>query len=417
MTLPGFLHHPLSKTAPLAICALVLLVVTGGAARAQTADLVQDLYRDALRSIAEGRRDDATDALERVIAQEPLHAGAWLDLALVRCDLGNMAEAERLFQAIEQRFAPPPEIRELIAQARAGGCAGWQPRPLYSVSVGRGLSRNVNQGANSATYQPVDGGDGLVLLPDFLPRRDQYTALSADYIRDLTPNGTQGFVQFQGRRHDSLHDYDSYSLFAGIDTPWRIKRWKLRTTATVGYATLGSQLYQRQLQLQAQLMPPLPLPKTLQLSLHAGVTHVDYQTLDNFRGTTGEVRSQLTWRSGNQYASASFGLLDDKAAEQRPGGNRHGNSLSLQYRQLLGAGTGELGYTRQTWRSASAYAEGLIDETRRQQAHMLRGAYTYPLGKSHNLVVEARRIHNRENISIFQYDDTQLQLSWQWLGP
>ena len=48
---------------------------------------------------------------------------------------------------------------------------------------------------------------------------------------------------------------------------------------------------------------------------------------------------------------------------------------------------------------------------------MLRGAFTYPLGKSHNLVVEARRIHNRENISIFQYDDTQLQLSWQWLGP
>ena len=135
MTLPGFLHHPLSKTVPQAICALVMLAVTGGAARAQTADLVQDLYRDALRSIAEGRRDDATDALERVIAQEPLHAGAWLDLALVRCDLGNMAEAERLFQAIEQRFAPPPEIRELIARpAPAAAPAGNRGRCTASRS-------------------------------------------------------------------------------------------------------------------------------------------------------------------------------------------------------------------------------------------------------------------------------------------
>jgi tetratricopeptide (TPR) repeat protein len=416
MTQPGFLHHLLRVSpARLALCAIGLLA---GTVHAENPDVVQDLYREALRSIAEGHRDDASDALERVIAQEPLHAGAWLDLALIRCDLGNMAEAERLFQAIEQRFAPPPEIRELIAQARAGGCAGWQPRPLYSVTVGRGYSRNVNQGANSATYQPVDGGDGLVLLPDFLPQSDQYSLLSADYIRDLTPNGTQGFVQLQDRRHDSLHRYDSTSLFAGIDTPWRYRRWKLRTTVTLGYATLGSQLYQRQVQLQAQAMPPLPLPKTLQLSLHTALTHVDYRTLDNFRGTTGEVRTQLTWRSGTQYASASLGLLDDKAAEDRPGGNRHGNSLALQYRQLLpGNGTGELGYTRQTWRSASAYAAGLIDQTRRQTAQTLRATYTHPLSKNQNLVLEARRVHNQENISIFQYDDSQLQLSWQWLSP
>lgn len=385
---------------------------------AAMAEDIRELYRDALRSIAEGRRDDARATLEEVIRREPLHAGAWLDLALVCCDLGQAHEAARLFRDIEQRFAPPPEIRALITQARAGGCAGWQPRALASLMVGRGASSNVNQGADSAAYQPPDSDGELVLLPDFLPQRDHYTTLTADYMRDVGANGAQGFVQFQHRHHDRLHDYDSTSLFAGIDMPWRWRRWQLRTIASLGYATLGSQLYQRQLQMQAQLTPPLALPRALQLSLHTGLSHVDYKTLDSFRGTTGELRSQLSWRSGMRYASASVGLLNDRAAQDRPGGNRHGRSAALQYRQLLGAdSTGELAYTRQTWRNATAYAPGLIDQTRRQVTQTLRATLTYPLQRNHNLIVEARRVRNRENISIFQYSDRQLQLSWQWLSP
>lgn len=379
----------------------------------------QDLYRDALRSITEGRRDDASETLKRVIEKEPLHAGAWLDLALIQCGLGRTAEAERLFAAIEQRFAPPPEIQKLIDQTRAAGCASWEPRTQYSIIMSRGIDQNVNQGANSATYTPSSSSDGgLVLLPDFLPKHDQYSVVTADYVRDVTPNGSQAFVQFQDRRNDHLHDYDSAALFAGIDTPWRYGAWKLRTTGSVGLTTLGGHLYQRQVQLQGQLMPPLPLPDTMQMSLLTGVTHVDYNTLDNFRGNTAELRGQMTYRGGDHYASASFGLLNDRASEMRPGGNRHGNSVALQWRQLLPAySTGELGYTRQTWNSQSAYSPGLIEEVRAQTTQVWRAALTYPLNKNQNLLLEARRVQNKENISIFQYNDRQLQLSWQWLGP
>jgi hypothetical protein len=398
---------------------LLVAMLAGAGARAQTdADATQDLYRDALRSIAEGRRDDASDTLKHVIEKEPLHAGAWLDLALIQCALGHAAEAERLFDAIEQRFAPPPEIGKLIEQTRAGGCGGWQPRSQYSVILSRGIDQNVNQGADSAVYQPANSDGGLVLLPDFLPKHDQYSVISADYIRDLTPNGSQGFVQLQDRRNDRLHAYDSAALFAGIDTPWRYGAWKLRTTGSIGLTTLGGALYQRQAQIQGQLMPPLPLPETLQLSLHTGLTHVDYTTLDNFRGNTAELRGQLVYRSGDHYASASAGLLNDRASQDRPGGNRHGNSVALQWRQLLpGLSTGELGYTRQTWRSQHGYSPGLIDEVRRQTTQVWRAALSYPLNRNQNLLLEARRTQNQENISIFQYNDRQLQLSWQWLSP
>lgn len=397
---------------------LSALLLAGGARAQSDADNTQDLYREALRSIAEGRRDDASDTLKRVIEREPLHAGAWLDLALIQCALGHAAEAERLLEAIEQRFAPPPEILTLIGQARAGGCAGWTPRAQYSVMFGRGIDQNVNQGADSAVYHPSNANGGLVLLPEFLPKHDQYSVVSADYIRDLTPNGSQGFVQFQDRRNDRLRAYDSAALFAGIDTPWRHGDWKLRTTATVGLTTLGGALYQKQTQLQAQLMPPLPLPESLQLSLHTGLTHVDYTTLDNFRGNTAELRGKLVYRGGNHYASASVGLLNDRASEDRPGGNRHGSQVALQWRQLLPASaTGELGYTRQTWRGQSDYSPGLIDTVRQQTTQMWRATLTYPLGGGQNLLLEARRTQNKENISIFQYNDRQLQLSWQWLSP
>ena len=417
-----------SRPAPALLPALLLaLLLAGGAARAQ-GDTDQDgpdgpdsqeLYRDALRSITEGRRDDASETLRRVIEKEPLHAGAWLDLALIQCGLGRAAEAERLFEAIERRFAPPPEIRKLIEQTRADGCNGWEPRAQYSVSVGRGIDRNVNQGADSAVYHPSSSNGGeLVLLPEFLPKHDQYTLLSADYIRDVTPNGSQAFVQYQNRRNDTLRDYDSTALFAGIDTPWRHGNWKLRTTASVGLTTLGGHLYQRQAQLQGQLMPPLPLPGSVQFSLHTGITHVDYKTLENFRGNTAELRGQLVYRGGDSYASASVGALNDRASEDRPGGNRHGTLVSLQWRRLLpGQATGELGYTRQTWQSRDAYAPGLIEEVRAQTTQVWRAAVTYPLDKNQNLVLEARRTQNQENISIFQYNDRQLQLSWQWLSP
>lgn len=75
----------------------------------------QALYQEALQALAEGRRTDASRALRRLIEQEPRHAGAWLDLALIQCGLGNAEEAERMFATVETRFDPSREILELIS--------------------------------------------------------------------------------------------------------------------------------------------------------------------------------------------------------------------------------------------------------------------------------------------------------------
>ncbi|CAN7710371.1 tetratricopeptide repeat protein [Pseudoduganella sp. LjRoot289] len=378
-------------------------------------ELAQRMYRDALQSIAEGRRSDASDTLVRLIDMEPLHAGAWMELALVQCGLGRAAEAERLFAAIEQRFNPPQGILELIAEARAGGCNNWQTVSTLNLAFARGIDQNVNQGAlNSLFY---DGGQAIPLTSDFLPKHDQYTALSGDYVRDLTPNGTAGFAQLQVRRNDTLHQYDSSSLFVGTETPWRFGRWTARGTVMAGFVTLGSQFYQRQGQLQLRIGPPLPLPNKFQFSVMGGVTHLSYLTLSNFNANMVELRGLFTYRSEQDYASLSYGRLNDEALGPRPGGNRHGELASVQWRRRLAGGvTGEVGYTYQTWHGSSAFSPDLIEEVRQQATHVLRAAFTYPLSKTQSLQLELRQVRNRENISIFQYNNRQLQLSWQWQG-
>jgi hypothetical protein len=373
------------------------------------------LYQQALEALAEGRRTDASRALERLIEQEPTHAGAWLDLALIQCSLGNSDEAERMFAVIETRFHPSHEILELISETREAGCRPWTPNSALTLTVGRGVDQNVNQGASTSALVLEGGAIVLPLLPDFLPRHDDYSVAGIDYLRDLTPNGSLGFVQFQARHNDRIHAYDSNSVVAGIATPWRLGRWTVHTTGSLGAVTLGGNFYQRQVQLQVRAVPPLPLPGNMQLSVVGGVTRTEFMTLTNFDSNTYELRGLFTYRKDSLYGSATVGYQDDHASAARPGGSRDGwyGSLLLR-RPIADVVNGELGYTLQTWRSATAYSPGLIDTVRHQATQVLRANLSWPFSKNQALQLEGRVVRNRENISIFQYNNRLLQLSWQW---
>lgn len=402
---------------PLAAAIVAAALASAAPARAADSgvdDPAQDLYQTALQSIAEGRKNDASAMLQRVIEQVPLHAGAWLDLALLQCSLGNSAEADRLFNIIEQRFDPPPGILQVMADSRTNGCGQWSPLSQYSISATRGIDQNVNQGSR----HDFGIGSEVDLAPEFRPQHDQYTMLSGEYLRDLTPNGTLGFAQLQVRHNDSLHQYDTSALFMGAETPWRFGNWTVRGTALGGFVTLGKQLYQRQYQLQARVGPPVPLPYSLQFHVVGSVSHADYVTLQNFDANTSELRGQLSRNNGATSLSAGLGFQHDHALADRPGGNRRGVLASLQWRHRYSDSlTADLGYNLQMWHSSTAYNPGVIDQVRDQSTHTLRATMTWRLGRNQNLVLEGRQVVNKENIPIFQYNSRQLQLSWQWQGP
>ncbi|VXC58085.1 tetratricopeptide repeat protein [Massilia sp. 9I] len=403
-------------------CALSCLVLATAARAADDPQQApdEDLYMQALQSISEGRRTDATAELRRAIERSPNHAGAWLELALTHCALGNSDEAERLFAVIETRFNPSPALLELIAQTREQGCSRWDVFSSGVVTASRGFDQNVNQGARTTRYV-VDAPDGQVeyeLSGDFTPRSDGYTQLSGEYMREVTPNGVLGFAQYQLRRNDSLHQYDTSSLFTGLEAPYRWGRWRLRATGTLGLVTLGGQLYQKQAQLQARVVPPLSLPAGVQFNVVGAITYNNFPSLTNFDSTTQELRGHLSWRGGDTFASTTLGYLNDHALAQRPGGDRKGAYANIVLRRHVGFSVNtEVGYSRQTWNSERAYSPGVIEQVREQATQVLRASINYAINKQQSVVLEARVVRNRENISIFQYNNRQLQLSWQWQLP
>lgn len=417
------------------MCALALLLCAAAPAHAGqlastaadappatgvSADDSDELYLQALQSISEGRRHDASHELNQLVELHPQHAGALLDLALTQCSIGNADQAERLFAEFETRFSPSRPILELIANAREQGCNTWEASSSTLLTLGRGIDQNVNQGARTSRYV-VDAPGGQVeyeLTGDFRPRHDQYVQLNGDYLREITPNGSMGFMQFQLRRNDSLHQYNSASMFAGIESPWRFGQWRVRGTGSFGLVTLGSRLYQRQAQLQARITPPLPLPAGLSFDVVGGVTYNTFPNLSNFDSTAQDLRAHLAWRGKRTYASAAIGYQNDHALARRPGGDRDGSFVSLLVRRELRPGiNGELGYVRQAWHSSQAYSPGLIEEVRSQATQVLRGVLSWSITPRQTLLLEGRIVRNSENISIFQYNNRQLQLGWQWQLP
>lgn len=397
-----------------------LLTVAGAwPAHAEKTGEQQDLYLDAMQAIAEGRKSDASATLTRMIEKEPQHAGAWLDLALIQCQLGHADEAERLFSAIETRFAPPPGILEVIAKQRVAGCVGLPTPGHWTLMLGRGTDQNVNQGASNPNYT-IGHGDAqqeLELGVEYLRKKDQYTVLSGEYLHEIGSNGLIGFMQFQGRHNDRLKDFNTASLFAGLEQPWSLGDWRLRGTGLFGIVSLGGKLYQRQSQLQARLIPPLPLPSSLQFQVLAGLTHFQYLRLSNFDSNTVEVRGQLNYQGKDTQAQLAVAYLSDHAVAARPSGNRNGWLASAQVRRhIFGDVTGELAWSRQTWHSQFDYLPGFIDEKRHQATQVWRATLSAPLGNKQTLNIDLRQVRNKENISFFQYNNRQLQVSWQWQG-
>lgn len=384
---------------------------------AETGDANQAMYLDALRAISEYRHEEAKAILMQLIEREPQHAGAWLDLAIIHCELENKEEAERLFRIMIERFSPPQPILEVIAKQQAQGCAGHVREKYASVLIERGYESNVNQGPSNPNFS-LDSGSTRVelqLLPEYLPKADSFTALSMNGARGLNSNGTSGFVQFRLRHYDALSAFNTVAVAAGIDRPWWIYGWGVRTTGMVSLLTLGDQLYQKQGIIQLRLTPSLALPNNMRLSVIGGLTKVQYPTLSNYDASTWELRSLLSYDSDVFHAQGSVGYLSDRAIAARPGGHRHGfiGNASIR-RQLFRQYEAELKWSRQIWQNESAYSPGLIDLTRRQDIQVLRATLIWPVRNLQTMRLEFRATNNRENISILEYDSKSIQLSWQW---
>nr|WP_315214001.1 tetratricopeptide repeat protein [uncultured Duganella sp.] len=388
---------------------------TAGEAAPPTGDA--NLYREAMRALTNDQPERAAALLLRFLADQPRHAGAWLDLALSQCALGHADEAERLFREIETRFAPPPGIQELIRQNRERGCntkPSW--RALWVATLGRGYDNNVNQGASNALFSTGSGSNLIQweLADDFLPKADHHSSAGLDYMQQIDENGALLLAQAHVRRNDHVDEQDYASLLVGYERPWEWGAWRGYGTVALSALRLQNQLYQRQEQLQVRATPPLVLADKLQWTLLGSVSHIRYPTRARYDSTTFELGSNLSWRGARQVTASLSGLVD-RGQNGRLGGDRQGWYGALQLNQPLGDKLRlDLGATRQVWRSDDVYAPDQIDIVRHQDTRQLRAALQWSFTARQSLQLEWRAIRNRENISLFQYNSRLVQLNWRW---
>jgi len=402
-----------------AVVVLLILIRVGpaGAEASSPKDTV-DHYQEAMQALSEGRVEDARSELGVLIATEPEHPGAWLDLATLRCSLGDASEAERLFREIETRFDPPSGILEIISLQRARGCDGPKASSLGMVRVGRGYDSNANQGVSNPNFSIGSGSNrlDLVVLPAYQPISDQYTAVSAEYFRELPfLNDTMGYVQLRSRQYDKLSSFDTTFVQGGVERAWRLGDWRLRNGVTWGTTSLGSRTYLNQEQLQMQVTPPIKLPSGWQFLLGGGLTYSQYPTFQSYNGTVSELRGSLRRQTDKGLFQVTAGAMVDRQAYQRPGGDRKGYFASLDGRFLLSKGIiAELAWQHQQWQADTEYSPGLIDVRRQQNTNVARASLNVPIDQDNSILTEYQYTDNRENISLFQFRGHRIQMSWQY---
>lgn len=373
-------------------------------------------YDDVIKAISDGRHLDARKILAVLAVKEPEHAGTWLDLAILQCNLGDCREAEALFDAIEARFDPPPAIRELIEEQRRHGCSAPKRRGKVGVQLGLGYDTNVNQ----CTHNPYLRLDSvpfmLVLAPEHSPQSNVLWQLQSDAQVSLNNNGTQGFAHFVTRKYNTLQRYDLNALSVGAEAPRQFGAWKARTSGAVGLLRLGEKNYQNNIIVQVEIVPPLRLPGHGEESLLAAALWPDYPEMLTFNSLQSELQGQLHHRRDTHSMQLSAGLLTDNTDKSCPDSNRSGWSTSLIGRcQLWGQAVGEVHWSNVRRESSEALSPGLINQPREQNLRQLRLKLTFPARDRQALIAEHRQTTNAEDISIFGYRSEQFSLTWQWL--
>lgn len=375
-------------------------------------------YQSALRLLSEGRIEEARAAFRTVVAHQPEHAGAWLDLAILQCGMGMAEEAETLFGQIQERFNPPPAIQELIQQLRSRGCQRqeYQGTFRFRFKLGRGHDSNANQGAANPYFSLGAGIPPLELAPEFRARGDAFSQVTLDTSYIFPGYATLFHAQIQARRHDRLSDYDLATLIVGVEQPFKLGDWDSRWGANLGATLLGDERYQEQLGAYVQLLPPWPvLPAGWQFSLMGDWTKVRYPTLQNFDADILKAQAVLGFRGENLQFLGNLGLTRDLADGARPGGDKYGWTVGLALRRrLLSNLAGELSWVRQDWRGEKDYSPGLINVRREQKTSLWRAATVLSLDPRQDLVLEYKYLDNWENISLFRYQSRQIMLNWQY---
>lgn len=374
-------------------------------------------YAFGRAALEAGRPDKATLALSRVLALDPSHAGALIDIGRAYLALGNYEQARVTFETL-LGLNPPPAVRTqlqaYLEQARAAGRdlsprpGGLSPRGYLAAILGRSTNVNMSPG-QSQVFVPVFGAI-YELSKQNVAKADGFAGVMAGMDASLPVNDTYSLIgggEFSQRRndHESLFNLGGLGMRLGIAaaTQTQLMRAQLftgreyqgdspsRDMNALGVDYLRSAGPDTQLLAFAQKGRLRYLPETIK------IYDADFATL-------GIGASRKFAGESTAFVTISTGYQNDV------GGNPSGDRDQLRLR--VGADTAIL--SRLKLMGIATWERGQYDRIdpsflteRLDFLTYFELALEYALAQRTSLRLSLAQTDQRSNISIYAYDRTE----------
>lgn len=409
------LAQTLAANAGADIPAVQLAAASPGSPSILASNDINALYTTATNALSANKPVEAREILERIVAERPEFAGAWLDLALAAYRSGDVEAGLEHLDYLRSHFALPPVLANQVDY----WYKLWQnpsDQPVKSnkwqgeLMLGFGHDTNVNAGLANDNLSITFAGNTVLFPVDRAsrPYADSFALLGLSSwgpAQSLGKGSVTPVFLMRGKRMGAQNDYDSLDLQAGavyLQPSAGSGSWRL--AGFIQQNQLGDSTLNNAIRLNAQRIYPW---SSCQIAVGGEIekrkAREDAEIGGNLATLTGGLSCPLP-------ADASFStqlrLGHTRPRAGWPGGSKTGQELALQYTRPIGGGL----HLDLTWRTARLNdAEGyspLLENNapRRLTRQSLTIALRQPIKAGWDALVTLESLWQRSNLEIFRYN-------------
>lgn len=372
-------------------------------------------YEEAQASIQAKNWRDAISRLEALRRRMPEHAGALLDLAILYCHSGDKEKADAALDSLERMFALPAPIKALAQELRLRDCStpheGWQ----WSANVALGHDTNANQGSSTRSFTLGSSLSPLYLTLDdaSLPQASTFAAIHAELSHQDSAQ-SRLYGSLRALHYTSASSLDEAVVLVGRKQTLSSGPWGITTDLNTSVRSLDGALYQHALSAGVQMLAPEADRAGVPVGVDVRSVYAHYPGRAMFDSWETAIALPAFWRLSERISTrVSLGWLFDRAMKDRPGGDRTGPTLGVEwlYHQTHDS-RWYAAWQARFLTGESAYSPPLLDMTQRQRRHLLSLAWERKLSSSSLLRMEYQYTHNTDSIPMYRFDNNSIALYW-----
>jgi len=303
-------------------------------------DRDDEAYEQAQAAIQAKNWQDAIARLEALRHEYPQHAGALLDLAILYCNIGNAAKTDAALDTLEDAFELPAALAPLVSELRRRPCPRADASTQWSGVFAVGRETNANQGSAQRSFSLGDSNAPLYVTLDdeFLPQTSAFAAVQLQVSRK-TINKDRFYGALYARSYASVAEFDDAIALIGYERRLSDAPWASLGDVNATLRTLGGRLYQQTLSARIQSVLPRAQQTSSMFGLEARTTYAHYPSRAAFDSWESAISAPMLCQLSTQTSvQVSIGWLFDIALNNRPGGNRTGPSVAIDWlHRLLGS--------------------------------------------------------------------------------